>query len=142
MFSHMYLSKLSNTFVQIMNHICPNYNQSRNPRSLLLMEATYKTPNVLRDSQWTISWIFYYTVKCLKISLFQSKVKNDAMLFFSWCSFFSIDGGTNEWRQKSGKCENLFVPPDNFDPRHSSQNEKGRCYSFPEFLIIQDEKFN
>ena len=33
-------------------------------------------------------------------------------------------------------------PGGNFDPRHSSQNEKGRCYSFAKFLIIQDEKFN
>ena len=62
--------------------------------------------------------------------------------FFADAAIFSIDGETNEWRQKSGKCENLFVSSNNFDPRHSSQNEKGRCYSFPKFLIIQDEKFN
>ena len=38
--------------------------------------------------------------------------------------------------EKKGKTNLLF------DSQHSSQNEKGHCYSFPKFLIIQDEKFN
>ena len=104
------------------------------------MEATYNTPNVLTH-------VFVQIIEyiCSDYEMYLSKLQSEKKSKGKGrrnTKFFSINLETNEGRQKSGKCENLFGPADNFDPRHSSQNEKGRCYSFPKFLIIQDEKFN